>query len=258
MKKFYFVALMTLMAITASAQQALQLSTYAGTNLQKYDGQECKVTVTRYLFHGWNTFSLPFALSEDEMNEAFGSDCRLERLVGVESVGKDMVLNFQDCKAQGMEANVPYILWYNGENANKRIAKLALISDAPATVSFSDKGTTVTMACAQKQFDGKGCYGVLAKDNAEAKFTKVDETITSGFFATRCYIRVENGNPMNLLTNHLAAGEATGIDAISVAGKSVDVYNLSGQKVATKANKATLRSLAPGVYVINGQKVLVK
>jgi len=258
MKKFYFIAMLALMALTASAQKSLQISTYGGTNLERFDGQECNVTVNRYLFHGWNTFSLPFDISESELNEAFGSDCRLERLVGVESVGKDMVLNFRDCKAQGMEANVPYILWYNGENGNKRISKLALIADAPAALSFTDNGTTVTMACAQKQFDGKGCYGVLAKDNAEAKFTKVDTSVSGGFYATRCFIRVENGDPTNLFTNHLAAGEATGIEAIAVQGKSVDVFNLSGQKVASKANASTLRSLAPGVYVVNGQKVLVK
>ena len=258
MKRFYFIALMAIVALTASAQTSLRLNTSSGTNLKQYDGQECNISVSRHLFHGWNTISMPFALSEQDLNEAFGSDCRLERLVGVQSVGKNRVLNFQDCKAQGLEANVPYILYYNGETGMKKFNKLALVTDAPATVSFSDNGTTVTMGCAQKYFDGKGCYGVLVKDNAEAKFTKVDETISSGFLATRCFIRVENGDPMILLTNHLAAGEATGIESIVKAGKAVDVYNLSGQKVASKANAAALRNLTPGVYVVNGQKVLVK
>ncbi len=39
MKKFYLIAVMTLMALTVSAQQRLSLSTYAGSNLEKVDGQ---------------------------------------------------------------------------------------------------------------------------------------------------------------------------------------------------------------------------
>lgn len=258
MKKFYLFAVMALMALTASAQQKLTLSTYAGTNLEKVDGVECNVTVNRYLFHGWNTLSLPFDMTEDEINEAFGSDCRLERLVSVQSAGNDVVLNFQDCKARGIEANVPYILHYNGENANRRFAKTAVISNEPAALTLSDGNETVTMACAQKQTEGKGFYGILVKDNQNAKFTAVGEENKGGFYATRCYVKLSSGTSKNVSTNHLAAGETTGIAMVANTGKAVDVYTVAGQKVASKANAAQIRNLQPGIYVINGQKVMVK
>lgn len=258
MKKFYLIAVMTLMALTVSAQQRLSLSTYAGSNLEKFDGQECNVTANRYLFHGWNTISLPFDVNESELSEALGGDFRLERLVGIESAGNNVLLNFQDCKTGGIEANVPYILYYYGENANCRIAKTAIISNDASSLTFSDGNETVTMAGAQKQTDGLGYYGILVKDNSEAKFSAVSNDNKGGFYATRCFVKLASGNGKTITTNHLAAGEITGISAVAKAGNLVDVYTISGQKVASKASAAQLRSLQPGVYVVNGQKVLVK
>ena len=258
MKKFYLIAVMTLMALTVSAQQRLSLSTYAGSNLEKVDGKECNVSVNRYLFHGWNTISLPFDVSESELTEVLGGDFRLERLIGVESAGNHVVLNFQDCKAGGIEANVPYILYFTGENGNCRIAKTAIISNNASSLTFSDGNETVTMAGAQMQTDGMGYYGILVKDNSEAKFTAVGSDNKGGFYATRCYVKLASGNGKTVSTNHLAAGETTGIAAVAQTGKLMDVYTISGQKVASKANASQLRSLKPGVYVINGQKVVVR
>ena len=254
------IAVMAVVALTASAQQQLNLSTYGGTNVEPFDGKACNVTVSRALFHGWNTIALPFAVTESELNEAYGSDCRLEKLVGVERNGNQLTLSFQDCKEQGIEANVPYILYYGGENANRRITKEAIIYNNEPSISFNVKGSgeTVTMAGAQRHFDGKGCYGVLAKDNNDAKFVKVDDINSSGFYATRCFIKVSTGNDIILNTVHLAKGEATSITSVAAANEKVDVYNLSGQRVATKVRATDINNMQPGVYVVKGQKVLVK
>lgn len=257
MKRFYLFAVMAFVALTASAQQRLFLSTYAGTPLEKVDGKECLVTVNRQMFHGWNTLSLPFAVSMDELNEAFGSDCRLERLVGVESTETSVSLIFQDCKECGMEANIPYIVYFNGDDANCRISKTATVVNRPASLSFSDGHEMVTMAGAQKQTAADGLYGILVKDNSEAQFSAVSNN-RGGFYATRCFVKLSSGNQKSVSTVHLAAGEVTGISALIAGGRQVDVYTLSGQKVASKANAAQLRGLQPGVYVANGQKVLVK
>ena len=259
MKKIYLIAMMAVMSLAVSAQQTLQLSTYNGTKLEKFNGTECQVTANRYVFHGWNTLSLPFALTENELNEIFGADCRLERLVGVESNGRGLVLNFQDCKAEGVDANVPYILYFTGENSNKKISKQALITDAPAQLTFVVDGTgeTVSMVGAQKHLDGAGFYGILAKDNAEALFTAVPEN-SGGFYATRCYVKVSSGTDALLRTNHLAAGELSSISAVASSKEKVDVYTLSGVKVATNVRASEINKMQPGVYVVNGQKVLVK
>jgi hypothetical protein len=259
MKKFYLIAAMAACTLVANAQERLILSTYNGTNIEKYDGKTCHVTVNRMIFKGWNTIALPFAMNESELNEAFGSDCRLERLTGAEDNGSGITLCFLDCKATGLEANTPYILYYTGETGNKKIVKEAIVSDRQAalTISIDGSAETVTMAGVGTKTDGAGLYGILAVDNGEAKFVKVDET-TSGFLATRCYVQLSSGNHKMLSTRHLAAGETTSIDAVAAKGELVDVYNNRGVRVASQVRATEVGKLQPGIYVVKGQKILVK
>ena len=258
MKKIYLIIAMAVSALAVNAQ-VLNLSTYNGTDLNKYDGKEYMVNVNRHVFSGWNTLALPFAMSESELNDVFGSDCRLEKLIGAEEVNGKVTLFFQDCKSAGVEANVPYILYYTGETGNAKIAKNTLIQNVEAVLSYDVKGSSdvVSMVGTKKHFDGNGVYGVLAADNSDAKFVAVDESL-NGFYATRCYVRLESGNGKLLATQHLAANEATSINNIVNNKTKVDVYTISGQKVATGINAAQVNKLQPGIYVVNGQKIVVK
>ena len=255
MKKLLLMAALALGCMSASAQNTLTLSTYKGTDVTKYDGQTMDVSVSRYLFKGWNTISLPFAMSAEKVNEVFGSDCKLEKLVGIENDGVYIVLNFQDCKANGIEANVPFILYYTGENESKQFTvKGAKIFAGISSLVFKAEGTgeTVKMSGAQQQTEPQGLYGILAKANSEAEFVSVDET-TNGFYATRCFVEMSNGNATLLKTKHLAAGEVSSIKSVVKTNDKVEVFNLSGIKVAD-----SIEDLEPGIYVINGKTVAVK
>lgn len=259
MKKLFIAAALAVSTLSLQAQQVLNLSTVGGTKLERYDGNECKVNVDRYLFNGWNTLALPFDVSESELNEAYGPDCRLERLVGAEEEAGVVTLYFQDCKAQGVVANTPYILYYTGQNGVRRLAKTAVITNGEPTLSLDVRGSgeRVTMAGARQVVKGEGLYGVLAVDNADARFVAVDNT-KGGFHATRCYVELTSGNTKTLRTRHLAAGETTAIAAALSTGERADVYTLSGIRVATNASAADISRLQPGIYVVNGQKVAVK
>ena len=65
-------------------------------------------------------------------------------------------------------------------------------------------------------------------------------------------------NDVKLVTRHLAAGEVAGINDIVASGEKVDVYSISGAKVASGIKASQVNKLQPGIYVVNGQKVLVK
>ncbi|MBQ9356993.1 MAG: hypothetical protein IJT98_06875 [Prevotella sp.] len=259
MKKFFTIAAMTVLALGLQAQTRLSLSTYNGTNLERYDGQVCNVTVNRYMFTGWNTIALPFAMSEQQLNEIFGTDCRLERLIGVEDATEGITLNFINCKAGGMEANTPYMLYYTGETGNVRIVAEATIANRQAALSYTTQnGEVVTMEAARTHTDGEGLYGVLARDNSEVKFVAVGQEHTSGFYATRCYIRLSSGTSQMLIARHLGYGDATSINAIATQDELVDVYNMQGAKVASQVRAAEVNSLRPAIYIVKGQKVLVR
>lgn len=261
MKKFYFLAMMAFATLTASAQQTLTLSTYAGTDVSKYDGQLKDINVSRYVFEGWNTICLPFSMSAQQVKETFGADCRLETLVGVENDGANQLkLNFQDCKSKGIEANKPYILYYNGANQTVNFkASNIMLKSADASVSFTDNnGVKVTFAAAKMKTEADGLYGILAKDNSEAAFVSVGSLVTSGFYATRCYIQLSSGTSAILKANHIGEGDITSVNSVVRNGESVDVYNVSGVKVASNASISDINSLNKGVYVVKGKKIAVK
>jgi len=259
MKKLFLIAAMAVASLGMQAQTKLYLSTYNGTDLAKYDGKVCDVTVSRYVFTGWNTIALPFSMSEQELNDVFGSDCLLERLASAEDNAKGVMLNFINCKQEGLQANTPYMLYYTGEAVTKKIVKQAELTDAQAALAFTTQsGEVVTMEGARKHTAGEGLYGVLARDNAEVKFVSVGQENTSGFYATRCFIRLASGTAKELMAQHLGYGEATSINAIASGNELVDVYNLAGAKVATQIPAAQVSSLRPAVYIVKGQKILVK
>ena len=259
MKKLFIIAAMTALTLGAQAQERLYLSTYGGTNLQKYDGKVCNVNVSRSVFTGWNTIALPFSMTEQELNETFGSDCLLEQLASVEDNANGVTLNFINCKADGLKANTPYMLYYTGEMGTKKIAKEAEITDGQAALTFTTKsGEVVTMEAAKKQVEADGLFGVLARDNGEVKFVSVGNENTTGFYATRCYIRLSSGTSKLLTAQHLGYGEATSISAIAGQNELVDVYNLAGAKVASQISASEVNNLRPAVYIVKGQKVLVK
>ena len=73
------------------------------------------------------------------------------------------------------------------------------------------------------------------------------DIVVSGGEARNYELKYQNGV--------LTVTESTGIATISVT-KPVNVYNVQGRMVRSKAT--TLEGLPSGVYIVNGQKVIVK
>ena len=259
MKKLLLLAALACGSLTTYAQGLLNLSTYSGTNLTKYAGKNYNVKVSRYVFTGWNTISLPFDLDASLLDATFGADCRLEQLAGVENDGQNIRLNFRDCKKEGIKAGQPYILFYSGDSRSVSFtAPDVTIVDTPANISFTAEGTgeRVTMAGAPFKRDAKGVYGILARDNSEAAFVNVDN-VNTGFYATRCYIQLSGGNSALLTTNHIGDDGSTNVTDLFSPGERVTVYNMSGIPVATDATISDINRLQPGVYSIKGKKITV-
>ncbi len=258
MKKLFCIIALAGLALTAWSQKPLKLSTYSGTSLDRYDGQLCDVTADRYLFTGWNTISMPFDMTEQEIDDALGQGVKLERLVGVTQQGTEIILNFQDCKSEGIQANKPYILYYPGEAGSKKFHAYTQINNAESKVTMTTNGgVEVTMNGAAFKTDGKGLYGILAINNVDANFTYVENDKVF-FYATRCFISIPGEQQFTLTPNHLGAGEVTSITDITAPNDIVDVYNVLGMKVAHNIKASEVNNLAPNIYVVKGRKILVK
>ncbi len=258
MKKLFCIIALAGITLTASSQALLKLSSYNGTSLARYEGQRCDVTMDRYMFTGWNTISLPFGMTEQEIDDTFGQGVKLERLVGVSQQGTEIVLSFQDCKAEGIKANTPYIMYYPGEAGNKKLRANALLASKESKITMTTGGgVEVTMHGAAMKTDGKDLYGILAINNVDANFTRIDNE-KSFFYATRCYITISGNQQFTLTANHLAKGEVTSISDIAAASDIVDVYNVLGVRVAHGIKASQVNNLEPNIYIVNGRKVLVR
>ncbi len=245
MKKLFLLAVLALGTLSINAQKNVYISTTSGTDVSKYVGQTVNVTIYRQVFNGWNTICLPFSMTSEEIDAAFGAGCKLETLTDVTYDNQNVTLNFSDVKKKGIEAGKPYLLYYPGENKSFTISlkNKELVNDyVPVVVNgFTFVGT-------KTHFDGAGQYGILARDNKESSFVAVDTKGTNGFYASRCYINAPANSPLTLAATH--NNGATNIN--DVENKSVvssEVYNLAGQKV-NNAQK--------GINIVNGKKVLVK
>lgn len=195
----------------------------------------------------WNTFCVPFALTSEQIDAAFGEGREVRKYVGANG----NVLTFAEATA--IEAGTPYLI-------------------KPATVAekYIFKGVNITTTEPAKVGEGDikfcGVYNQTNVDNLATAGSHVSgivdnmvkraQTGTSikGF---RAYFSVPN----NISESAEAAlrvaidGETTGIDAIEgfETKTPTRVYNLSGQYVGTST-----ANLKPGVYVSGGKKVIVK
>ena len=231
--------------------KALYLSSIEGTNVLQYDGQTRNVSMSRSVYNGWNTLCVPFSMTTEELNAAFGAGCKLETLSAITKEGDVIDLYFTDVKAEGVKANTPYLLHYTGETKTvKMLANETTIeaNDAPSLLFVADNAFLQFNGAAKhiEANEQDAMYGIYVKDNAEAAFTLVTPE-TTGFYATRCFITVDGVKNPTLKAHH---GEMpTGINAIKAVNASDNVYNVNGVRQ---------NSLQKGVNITKGQKVIVK
>ena len=110
----------TALCVPASAQNRVK---NLSTNGEKLDVKELqvegqKVTVTRYLFAGYNTLCLPMSMTADQMAVA-AKDLKVERLAAIKQEGTVLNLYFVDCTREGIEAGKPYLVYSPTEPAGK-------------------------------------------------------------------------------------------------------------------------------------------
>ena len=201
------------------------------------------VTTDRVLLEGLNTLVFPFETTKEEI----GATTVLE-YTGTSIEAGGLTLNFSEVET--LMPNVPYAVM--------------LDNDAAAPLSFEFKEVTpsenLTVVDAGHEFDFVGTYVDIPKGNdiikigdyvaGETAFKKAKGG--NRVAAYRAYLKRPEDvpdEPTNVAFNF--DGEViTGIEAVELFNRmSGDMYNLNGQKV-NRTQK--------GIYIINGQKVVVK
>lgn len=237
----------------------------AKLNLELLQQNERPVQLNRILFAGYNTICLPMSLTAEQLQQA-GRDVQVERLAAIRQEGNIVDLFFVDCTAEGIEAGVPYLIYSPSlQYLRARTAEAPVVSEQISPVTVSDKlGNRVTFTSSWEELCGDGRYGIPAKQDTEILQSVLNRTQPNQrFLPTRCGFvwEQQSATATELRIRHIASLRdiQTDVQQLKAQDAVVDVYDVAGTLVRQQVRMSSaLNGLPAGIYVIGGEKVLVK
>ena len=209
----------------------------------------------------WSTICLPFSMTEAQVKAAFGDDVQLAEFVDYEAeeVAGDIcsiTVNFDDVdlSSYGFEANFPYLIKVSSPLTEFTVtAKVE--PDEDEAVSEYTNGKSGSRKEVYGTFKGvlhSGGY-VPANDLFLSDNKFYYSTGISTIKAFRAYLNLVDVMPSSSASVAIRINEGTTrVEGLSTPAKTGNAYDLSGRKMLSDKN------LEKGVYVIDGQKVVVK
>lgn len=192
----------------------------------------------------WNSFCVPFAISEDVIAEKFGAGTQICTFGSMNG----NVMNF--AHSTTIEAGTPYIVKPTKEVVNPSFTGVNIEATAAKKVG-ADGYFMQGIYSAKTDLTTDGTNLFLGDGN---KFYKPAGTTTARMKGLRAFFIVPQGTNLAALRANID-GATTAIDELTtVVEQPTDnrIYNLQGQFVGTSFEGLH------GVYVQNGKKVLVK
>lgn len=192
----------------------------------------------------WNTFCVPFTISEDMIAEKFGVGTQVCTFGSMNG----NVMNF--AHSTTIEAGTPYIVKPTKEVVNPSFTGVNIEATAAKKVG-ADGYFMQGIYSAKTDLTTDGTNLFLGDGN---KFYKPAGTTTARMKGLRAFFIVPQGTNLAALRANID-GATTAIDELTtVVEQPTDnrIYNLQGQFVGTSFEGLH------GVYVQNGKKVLVK
>ena len=211
------------------------------------DFTAAKTSYSRSNTAGYNSVCLPFIIDHSEVTEVFGDDAQIYTFTGVEKVdGRATSLTFMPFEGGSINAGVP-VLVNNAQGTDSWTVELTTNKNVTLNPTTSPGISSVLNGAFVKTPIGTGFYKL---NSTGAYFLKTGaSSVVSPF---RFYLSVENSKsaPQQLPMFRLGEDEETGIKILGDEKNSDRVYDLSGRSVE--------KVVAPGLYIVNGKKMLLK
>lgn len=230
----------------APKNQAVTLDEAQNYKRPTFTGSHVDVTLKRKLNKNeWNTLCLPFPLSAAQIAELWGASTKVAILTG----DSETKLSFSFC--DNIEAGKPCLL--NPERVNQE--HTYEIKDIEVSTWNNSDLQHIVGSTRMKGFFSprtimKGSYVI---GEANKVYHLVSDMEAKGF---RCYF--EDVSDENRQLTWGIDDNTTGIDGTFVAPQAPkvgNIYTVNGQLVR---RNSTAAGLAPGVYIMNGIKLIVK
>ena len=224
-----------------------------------------KVRVKRTIkANQWSTLCLPFDMTVAQLKAVFGADVELAEFSDYETVtdGSDvtsLTVNFDDADlTDGFYGNWPYLIKTSKDITEFTIDGVSIVNDVASAVAEYDNGKSGKQRKVFGKFIGTYEAGTIVPDESlflsDNKFWySVGNTKIKAFrayFTFNDVLSSLNGSNVKMFF-----GDAeTRVNDIN-GDEDESVYDLGGRKLADSKADAHIRR---GVYIVNGQKVVVK
>ncbi|WP_297252892.1 hypothetical protein [uncultured Prevotella sp.] len=244
----------------------------------------------------WNSLMMPVTLTKEQFVQAFGDKAKLAKADEVREENGKLVIGFklveqwQDFKeSEYLVANTPYIIYmdatyvenhknqaYDTYDAgvltgeiyvvdNTKVSGVdftydANVADGPVSIDFANIPAAITANWNLNSLKISGSY-VPHQDIEAANYIWNKGNLyhlnkAHWMKGYRCWLTPTWLTSTNavLFTFGVGGGETTGINLPSVGDNSgsTRVYNLNGQRIHD------MMGVQPGIYIVNGKKVVVK
>ena len=229
------------------------------------DAANVKVRVKRTIkANQWSTLCLPFDMTVAQLKAVFGADVELAEFSDYETVtdGSDvtsLTVNFVDADlTDGFYGNWPYLIKTSKDITEFTIDGVSIVNDVASAVAEYDNGKTGRQRKVFGKFIGTYEAGTIVPDESlflsDNKFWySVGNTKIKAFRAYFTFNDVLSS--LNGAGVKMFFGDAeTRVNDIK-GDEDESVYDLGGRKLADSKADAHIRR---GVYIVNGQKVVVK
>lgn len=244
----------------------------------------------------WNSLMMPVTLTKEQFVQAFGDKAKLAKADEVREENGKLVIGFklveqwQDFKeSEYLVANTPYIIYmdatyvenhknqaYDTYDAgvltgqiyvvdNTKVSGVdftydANVTDGPVSIDFANIPAAITAKWNLNSLKISGSYvphqDIEADNYIWNKGNLYHLNKAHWMKGYRCWLTPTWSISTNavLFTFGVGGGETTGINLPSVGDNSgsTKVYNLNGQRVHN------MLGVQPGIYIVNGKKVVVK
>ena len=226
----------SLVKIASTALALKENVTYAPENRTFYETVNLTRTIKK---DTWNTFVVPFSISNAELKTAFGNDVEVAEYSENSVDANNATVTFTKMGTPAITANVP-----------------VLLKTSTAGTSYDFANRTISSGDAKKagtNFDFVGTYAA-STDIADGDYFIASNKLYKSAGATtiagtRAYIKAKNASA-RIANFSIEGDETTGISVIG-AGQNTQnsVFDLQGRRVAKPAK---------GLYIKNGKKMIVK
>ncbi len=187
----------------------------------------------------WNTWCMPFNITQDKIHEVFGNATK----VYAYTKNENGAMIFKPL-AGNLEAGVPYLVWPEKETKNPTFSLVDFRSEAEAqTITKNGLSFCGTYAPCQLKEDGTEMF-----INASNKLT-IPKEGSQKMKGLRAFFRIEDGTSSAKIS---FSDTTDGLSSPEVKSLHTDkIYEITGKFAGTAYDK-----LNKGIYIINGKKTI--